>query len=111
MKWIDAEHIVTVEILDEEHEERISKTMSIEDMLDAYTAEGCPSIYFQPAAEPQRKQGTWIESNLIPSRKGKQGGRLFICSECNKGWIKQDGSMEGINFCPFCGADMRGGQE
>ena len=59
-----------------------------------------------PIVEP--KKGKWIESNLIPNRKGKPGGRLFICSECNKGWIKQDRSMEGINFCPNCGADMRG---
>ena len=69
------------------------------------------AIYNLPSAGPQRMRGRWIESNLIPSRKGKPGGRLFICSECNKGWIKQDRSMEEINFCPNCGADMRGEQD
>ncbi len=64
-----------------------------------------------PSTQPQRMRGRWIESNLVPSRKGKPDGRLFICSECNKGWVKHDRSMEGINFCPNCGADMREGQD
>ena len=61
-----------------------------------------------PSAQPQRMRGRWLESNLVPSRKGKPDGRLFICSECNKGWVKQDRSMKGINFCPHCGAEMGG---
>lgn len=45
MKWINAEQLVTVTVFDEEHEEYLDKTMSVEEMLDAYTHEGCPPIY------------------------------------------------------------------
>lgn len=45
MKWINAEQQVSVTIYDEEHEEHLVKTMTVEEMLDTYTNEGCPTIY------------------------------------------------------------------
>ena len=48
MKWINAEQQVTVTIYDEEHEEHLDKTMTVEEMLDTYTNEGCPTMYINP---------------------------------------------------------------
>jgi len=49
--------------------------------------------------EPERKKGQWIDNTF--------------CSEC--GWVHEVesgfiGSVEQFNFCPNCGADMRGEQ-
>ena len=43
-KWISAEQQVTVTIYDEEHEEHLTKRMTVEEMLDTYTNEGCPTM-------------------------------------------------------------------
>lgn len=45
MKWINAEQQVSVTIYDEEHEEHLVKIMTVEEMLDTYTNEGCPTTY------------------------------------------------------------------
>lgn len=56
-----------------------------------------------PTIEPERKKGKWID----PSEKGvyRFDNKAYAeCSVCGKkeflGWLK--------NFCPYCGADMRG---
>ena len=45
--------------------------------------------------------GEWIESNLI------KDGRIFLCSNCNMAWVSKKRTMDGMNYCPYCGADMR----
>lgn len=45
-----------------------------------------------PPAQPERKKGRWIDDN---------------CSEC--GQYVYHGDVR--NFCPACGADMRGEQD
>lgn len=47
---------------------------------------------------PERKKGRWVDNTY--------------CSEC--GWVHETdpgfiGSVDGFNFCPRCGSDMRGG--
>lgn len=42
MKWIDAEQKVNITIFDEQTDDRKIETMTIEEILDAYTDEGCP---------------------------------------------------------------------
>ena len=56
-----------------------------------------------PSAEPERKRGKWIY-------EGKRGRfPACKCSICghyeNADWAM----LQGANFCPNCGADMRGG--
>lgn len=46
--------------------------------------------------------GEWIESNLI------KDGRIFICSNCNMAWVSKKRTMDGMNYCPNCGARMDG---
>lgn len=55
MEWINAEQWVTVNIYDEEHDEYLDKTMTIKEMLDAYTNEGCPTIYINPQSKIEQR--------------------------------------------------------
>lgn len=50
-----------------------------------------------PSAQPERKKGHWIKQELAPQT-------LLFCSLC--GCKKPQGVVG--NFCPNCGADMRG---
>ena len=50
--------------------------------------------------EPERKRGKWINE-----------GRIIRCNKCKIGYAVVKGVKSAItyNFCPSCGADMRGG--
>ena len=59
-----------------------------------------------PSAESERKKGEWIKEDLS-GYLTPGGNSIYHCSEC--------GHKEGpwphprlTNFCPSCGADMRG---
>ena len=56
----------------------------------------------QPTIE-ERKTGKWISDRLVTTSGGTYGVRR--CSEC--GAYYQDVGY-GWNYCPNCGADMRG---
>ena len=52
-----------------------------------------------PSAQPEPKRGRWIYKNdLITAPTG-----YWECSECKEGRLLYE-----ENFCPHCGADMRG---
>ena len=58
------------------------------------------------SAEPERKKGVWICTD----------DDIFNCSECDfeidaTGCIDPMEYLKTYNFCPNCGADMRGEQE
>ncbi len=59
-----------------------------------------------PSAETERKKGTWT-----PAFNGKftGGAYWFNCSECGR--FVPEVRNGGWNFCPQCGADMRGEQD
>lgn len=52
-----------------------------------------------PIIEPERKKGAWINE-----------GRKIRCSKCKIGYATVKGMKSALtyNFCPNCGADMRG---
>lgn len=50
-----------------------------------------------PSAQPERKTGWWIDGS-IPT--------YAACSECGY----QERYADENNYCPNCGADMRGGK-
>lgn len=56
-----------------------------------------------PTVEPERKKGEWV-----PEFDGKftGGAYWFSCSKCKR--IVPEVRNGGWNFCPNCGADMRG---
>lgn len=57
------------------------------------------------SAEPERKKGKWIYDMQCIRGDGRII-RQFHCSECGT-----QGIDALFNFCPYCGADMRGGNE
>lgn len=95
MKWINAEQQVTVTIYDEEHEEHLEEIMTIETMLDAYTNEGCPTMY----SEPERKKGKWIRKEIHSNWSDWTENACSLCGATFKRLYK-------ANFCPNCGAQM-----
>lgn len=71
-------------------------TIDIEEKLESAYAEG---FTFAESKFHERKKGKWIEHN--PHKWGL--GIVFECSECG-----ETIDCEPSNFCPNCGADMRG---
>lgn len=55
---------------------------------------------------PERKRGTW---ELMFNGQFKGGAYWFSCSKCNR--IVPEVRNGGWNYCPNCGADMRGEQD
>ena len=72
---------------------------------DPFWAEGMTRAIFEgvkalPSAQPEQRKGKWIY------RKSVIDCATFIGEECSEcGYFK---SMGSANFCPNCGADMRG---
>lgn len=54
--------------------------------------------------EPERKHGIWKDFGYDNS---------YYCTVCGKIWALNDGTAEenNMNFCPNCGADMRGNEK
>lgn len=53
----------------------------------------------------ERPQGNWILPNIY------EDGVSYECSNCHiphEGYIGEEGKPHGYDFCPNCGADMRG---
>lgn len=54
-----------------------------------------------PSAQPERKKGRWIKVS------GKPAINCSACRYCS--WsLSFEGTVKRFNFCPNCGADMRG---
>lgn len=78
------------------------RTIVIYSFQDGYTDEARQALYMAIKAleESKRKKGKWIDNTY--------------CSECGfvneveSGFI---GPVNSFNFCPNCGADMRGENE
>ena len=64
-----------------------------------------------PSAQPERKKGKWKFEKMKHIINGEVRD-VIICSECDGGWFRydiSDNTVQNIpNFCPNCGADMRG---
>lgn len=58
-----------------------------------------------PSAQPERKRGEWQE------KEDYNGDPYYTCTCCGESWYTVSGNNpydEGVNFCPNCGAEMRG---
>ena len=53
-----------------------------------------------PAVQPERKTGKWIDAVVAGELP------VIVCDQCNTFFPLQFGASH--NFCPNCGADMRG---
>lgn len=67
-------------------------------LVDEVGTKNCKVMYQD---EPERKKGVWIWNDEM---------KCFLCSECEQGWREQP-TLNGkplFEWCPVCGADMRG---
>lgn len=112
MRWINADAEVEVTIFDEQYDDHMIKRMTVEEMLDRYTNDGCSTLFCNPP--PERKKGRWITETI-----SSYTYRTY-CSVCNNNapelfmsddYCEAYGEIKPTNYCPSCGADMRGEQE
>lgn len=58
-----------------------------------------------PAIEPEQKKGKWVPISTSDGKHHEWCG--YQCSICGE----RTPRLMQYNFCPNCGADMRGGQD
>lgn len=106
-------------VVDEDGDEVIADVESMTELL-ALNKELCERINALQSAD--RPRGEWIETaqDYYETVNKKGGGvnentEYFIddiaCSECLTKFSNIDNETERFNFCPNCGADMRGDTE
>ena len=76
--------------------------------------DACCAIEDAPTIEPERKRGKWIHGREVSREMiGDAVTAIFYegweCSECHA--LVEDGREPLWNYCPNCGADMRGEQK
>ena len=57
-----------------------------------------------PSAEPERTKGKWLH------KPNEYDDDTYECSRCGEPWTLIEGTPKenNMNYCPNCGADMRG---
>ena len=73
-----------------------------------------------PSAQPERKKGRWIPVDSYSAFGGDEATWIahgnpvafYYCSECKEeAYAGEDGEPLLTDYCPNCGADMRGEQD
>jgi|GEM_PF-2707613 len=62
-----------------------------------------------PSAQPERKKGKWVQT--IKHHKDDEQEYDYIEENCSACGCRRKIGWRGTNFCPMCGADMRGEQD
>ena len=88
----------------------ISRQAVIDAVMECYDNDELFEVYEEklrelPPAQPERIKGRWISADAI------FGGEPFYCSECGENTRDTVMGKPRWNFCPNCGADMRGEQD
>ena len=78
--------------------EHLKSIVSSEDYKEAF------SIAIEALKEKERRKGHWEDFDYDNS---------YRCTSCGEIWTLNDGTPaeNNMNYCPKCGADMRGEQE
>lgn len=99
MRLTNEEASNILRLLASESLEGVSRFVESENNRDKFK-----QAYEMAIKELKRKKGTWIE------QEDGWGGYYYDCSICKESWTTIDGTPvdNGMNFCPNCGADMRG---
>ena len=87
----------------------------IAELVDSHGNVHWEDIAGLPSAQPERKKGMWQEitagdcSGYDPTLAGYDDPIVgYVCSCCGDGYEKEVMGDTLFNFCPNCGADMRG---
>ena len=67
-------------------------------------------IDIQPTIDTEPKKGEWIEKTNIKSFR-KTNVPVYECSNCNGIFCDIVTNRDFYNYCPFCGAEMRGEED
>lgn len=92
MRLIDVEKKLTITVFDEEQEEYIEKVVSVEEILDAYTDEGCPTIY----SNPEPVETTARREEVHRKKYMSQDGIIAHLAEVGER-IKGDAKLIGVD--------------
>lgn len=80
------------------------KYLKNEEIIDAL-CDVAARLYYLPPIYPIPQKGKWevreLNNNMLEGKR-----KILICSNCKLGIA--DGIIGFANFCPNCGADMRG---
>ena len=99
-RYVDLSERVTAQYYDAEYEEWTQETTTIAEILDSV----CDDYTVLPSEQQERMRGRWV-----PVTNGRGG---YECDQChNYAPSYQDGVEWLSDFCPNCGADMRGEQD
>lgn len=88
--------------------DKMDDLISRQDVIDACTDRHGICIAKQrllelPSVQPEREKGKWLKAGT------RMGIPLFECSLCECGdEVPTVMGKPSYNFCPYCGADMRG---
>lgn len=88
----------------------ISRQAAIDAIMCEPTDAHYPSWYAErleqlPSAQQERKKGKWIYHPEIG------WGDTWLCDQCGEKTISTVMGKPRANYCPMCGADMRGKQD
>ena len=91
-RYVDLSERVTAQYYDAEYEEWTQETTTIAEILDSV----CDDYTVLPSTQPQHMKGKWVD------KSGGIEGAWNYCSVCG------EQAIDLYDFCPNCGADMRG---
>lgn len=105
MRLIDADALIAIMVDQKEPEfSGNSRSRYMQWLLDYWTIKNAPTIEL-PSAEPERKKGKWKPFDR------SWGRSVWTCTACGESlevpcdWAS---NIPIYNYCPNCGADMRG---
>lgn len=85
-----------------------------EDPKPAYIVSPSDVIEELSSAQPERKKGKWEEIEVIPEAYDITGVKTWAskmqCNQCGFTTFAIEGKFAQYDYCPNCGADMRGKQ-
>ena len=103
-RYVDLSERVIGYYYDDEYEEWIEKTVTVEELLD--TACDDYTVVEMPSAQSQRMKGRWQRHY---SRPNVYADLCWHCSNC--GYASNDNWANKWKYCPNCGAEMENGNE
>ena len=103
IKLVDARKVLYDKCVELFHDKKVAESIYM------YLCDGIEEC---DAVEPERKKGEWEEIEVIADAYDISGvitwASKMKCDQCGFTTIAIKGHFSQYNYCPYCGADMRG---